>query len=59
MEEIYLAYAGILTLATTTIYSGAWGSLPVRTAPAERMIDTANQVVARVIASSKNQKDGR
>ncbi|KAF8520430.1 signal peptide peptidase-domain-containing protein [Hysterangium stoloniferum] len=28
MEEIFLAYAGLLSLATLSIYAGAWGSLP-------------------------------
>ncbi|GJJ06307.1 hypothetical protein Clacol_000498 [Clathrus columnatus] len=28
MDDIYVAYAGLITLATVTIYAGAWGSLP-------------------------------
>ncbi|KAF8581601.1 hypothetical protein K439DRAFT_1636025 [Ramaria rubella] len=28
MEDIFLAYAGLLSLATVVIYAGAWGSLP-------------------------------
>lgn len=29
MEEVYIAYAALITLATVAIYAGAWGSLPV------------------------------
>jgi hypothetical protein len=29
MEDIFLAYAGLLSLAAIVVYAGAWGSLPV------------------------------
>lgn len=51
MEEIFLAYAGLLTMATVSIWAGAWGSLPV-----SRMLFTW---INRDVSSSRSRRQNR